>query len=151
MSLKTILHDFYDLTRLPLGIMAALAGLTTGMIVVLVEEEGESIFLPYQTQWHTINETNTLNYRAARTEDDERHLCPLQLDLIERCVRLWSNEGETVFSPFAGIGSEGFVSLKWNRKFVGTELKEEYYDCAIDNCNAAIEERELAKCQMSLF
>jgi DNA modification methylase len=87
----------------------------------------------------------------ARQEEDERHLCPLQLDLIERCVRLWSNSGETVFSPFAGIGSEGYVSLKHGRKFVGTELKKEYADCAEGNCKAAIEEMENAKCQTSLF
>lgn len=114
-------------------------------------DESESIYLPYQTTWMGIRETDTLNYRMARQNEDERHLCPLQLDLIERCVRLWSNPGETVFSPFAGIGSEGYVSLKWNRKFVGTELKPEYHACAINNCKNAISERELAKCQQSLF
>jgi DNA modification methylase len=66
-------------------------------------------------------------------------------------VRLWSNEGETVFSPFAGIGSEGYVSLKWNRNFVGTELKPEYADCAIGNCQGALDEMEASKCQTSLF
>lgn len=113
--------------------------------------ELDSFYLPYQTTWFKIQETNTLNFRMARQEEDERHLCPLQLDLIERCVRLWSNEGETVFSPFSGIGSEGYVSLKWNRNFVGTELKPEYAKCASDNCQAAIDEMEAAKCQMSLF
>jgi DNA modification methylase len=113
--------------------------------------EGESIYLSYQTCWHTIHETNTLNYRAARQEEDERHLCPLQLDLIERCVRLWSNTGETVFSPFAGIGSEGYVSLKFGRNFVGTELKKEYAECAENNCNEIIEEMENEKCQTKLF
>jgi len=114
-------------------------------------EENESIYLPYQTCWHTINETNTLNYRAARNKDDERHLCPLQLDLIERCVRLWSNEGETVFSPFMGVGSEGYIALKWDRKFVGCELKDEYYNCSNDNLKMAIQEKENDKCQTSLF
>lgn len=110
----------------------------------------DGIVLPYQTSWFDIKETNTLNYRMARQEEDERHLCPLQLDLIERCIRLWSNEGETVFSPFAGIGSEGYMSLKWNRNFVGTELKPEYWECANQNCKNAIDEMEAAKCQLSL-
>jgi DNA modification methylase len=110
----------------------------------------ESIVLPYHTAWYDIKETNTLNYRMARQDEDERHLCPLQLDLIERCVRLWSNEGETVFSPFAGIGSEGYVSLKWGRNFVGCELKPEYSECAEMNCRNALEELENAKSQMSL-
>lgn len=110
----------------------------------------DGFYLPYQTTWHDIRETNTLNYHMARSEQDERHLCPLQLDLIERCVRLWSNPGETVFSPFTGVGSEGYVSLKWNRNFVGTELKPEYFECAVQNCKNAIEEMENAKCQQSL-
>jgi DNA modification methylase len=114
----------------------------------LSKEEG--IYMPYQTAWFDILETDTLNYRMARQEEDERHLCPLQLDLIERCVRLWSNEGETVFSPFAGIGSEGYVSLKWKRNFIGTELKPEYADCANMNCQKALEELEAEKCQLSL-
>lgn len=113
---------------------------------------GEDCFyLPYQTVWNEIKETNTLNQRAARTEEDERHLCPLQLDLIERCVRLWSNEGETVFSPFAGIGSEGYISLKFNRNFVGTELKPEYSQLAEENCRQAIEEIQQSKLQQDLF
>lgn len=110
----------------------------------------DPFYMPYHTAWMGINETNTLNQRAARTEEDERHLCPLQLDLIERCVRLWSNEGETVFSPFTGIGSEGYMSLKHGRNFVGTELKSEYYDLAQTNCKQAIEEMETAKCQTEL-
>jgi DNA modification methylase len=118
---------------------------------IWITNETESFYLPYQTSWFDIKETNTLNYRAARQNEDERHLCPLQLDLIERCVRLWSNPGETVFSPFAGIGSEGYVSLKHNRNFEGVELKPEYAECAIKNCNEAIFEMEQKKCQMSLF
>jgi DNA modification methylase len=113
------------------------------------EEDG--MYLPYQTSWFDVCETDTLNYRMARSEEDERHLCPLQLDLIERCVRLWSNVGETVFSPFAGIGSEGYVSLNWDRNFVGTELKPQYHECAINNCQKAIDDKESAKCQLSLF
>jgi DNA modification methylase len=77
--------------------------------------------------WTDIRQTNVLNVRQARQQGDEKHICPLQLDLIERCVVLWSNPGETVFSPFAGIGSEGVVSLKLGRKFLGTELKTSYF------------------------
>ena len=69
-----------------------------------------------------------LNVRAAREEADERHLAPLQLGVIERAVKLWSNPGDLVLSPFAGIGSEGFVSLREGRRFVGTELKRSYFE-----------------------
>lgn len=101
--------------------------------------------------WYGIKETNTLNAALAREESDERHLCPLQLDLIERCVKLWSNPGETVFSPFAGIGSEGFVSLTFNRKFVGTELKRAYYERAKMNLETAIRDRQASGAQGDLF
>jgi hypothetical protein len=77
--------------------------------------------------WMDINQTNVLNVRAAKDANDEKHMCPLQLDLIERAIRLWSNPGEVVLSPFMGIGSEGVVSLKTDRKFVGVELKESYW------------------------
>ena len=77
--------------------------------------------------WMTIDQTDVLNVRMARDEKDERHLCPLQLDLIERLVKLWTNTGETVFSPFMGIGSEGYVSVQYGRKFIGTELKPSYF------------------------
>ncbi|MGH8527828.1 MAG: DNA methyltransferase, partial [Gammaproteobacteria bacterium] len=80
-----------------------------------------------------IRETNVLNVRVAREEKDERHLCPLQLDVIERCVKLWSNPGDLVLSPFAGIGSEGHVALKYNRRFVGVELKRSYFEVACRN------------------
>jgi len=81
--------------------------------------------------WMDINQTNVLNVRMARDQKDERHLCPLQLDLIERCVRLWTNAGDTVFSPFAGIGSEGWASMNAGRKFIGTELKPAYFRQAV--------------------
>lgn len=87
--------------------------------------------------WYNIRESDTLNAACARTEKDERHICPLQLETIERCVRLWTNPGETVFSPFAGIGSEGYVSLQKERKFVGIELKREYYQQAVANLGNA--------------
>ncbi len=80
--------------------------------------------------WYGIKETDTLNVAQARDERDERHICPLQLGTIERCVRLWSNRGEIVLSPFAGIGSEGYVALQHGRHFVGVELKRNYFDVA---------------------
>ncbi len=95
--------------------------------------------------WMDIDQTNVLNVKVAREDKDERHLCPLQLDLIERAVRLWSNPGDTVFSPFMGIGSEGWVSLKAGRRFVGSELKPAYYRQAIKNL------REAEASEASLF
>ena len=74
--------------------------------------------------WYGIHESDTLNVAEAREMDDERHICPLQLGTIERCIKLWSNPGETVLSPFAGIGSEGYVALQEGRKFIGIELKQ---------------------------
>jgi DNA modification methylase len=87
--------------------------------------------------WYSIRETDTLNTAAAREAADERHICPLQLPLIERCIRLWSNRGETVLSPFAGIGSEGYVALQHDRRFVGIELKPSYWKTAVGNLEAA--------------
>ena len=80
--------------------------------------------------WMDIDQGRTLNYRAARDNNDERHVCPLQLDVIERCVQLWTNPGDVVLSPFAGIGSEGVVSVQMGRKFVGFELKPSYFKFA---------------------
>ena len=77
--------------------------------------------------WMDTQETNVLNADAARQPQDEKHICPMPLDITERAVRLWSNAGDTVLSPFMGIGSEGVVSLKAGRKFLGTELKESYW------------------------
>lgn len=87
--------------------------------------------------WYGIRESDTLNAAAARESDDERHIAPLQLGTIERVVRLWSNRGETVLSPFAGIGSEGVVSVEHGRRFVGVELKPAYYRQAVRNIAAA--------------
>ena len=92
--------------------------------------------------WLGIRETDTLNERVAREAADERHVCPLQLPLIERCVRLWSNKGETVLSPFAGIGSEGVVAVRQGRRFVGCELKASYWKTACEYLAAA--EQQLA-------
>lgn len=86
--------------------------------------------------WYSIRETDTLNTAIAREDADERHICPLQLPLIERCVRLWSNRGETVLSPFAGIGSEGYVAIAQGREFVGIELKRSYWRTAVANLDA---------------
>lgn len=87
--------------------------------------------------WYGIKESDTLNVREGRDSDDERHIAPLQLGTIERCVRLWSNPGETVLSPFAGIGSEGYVSLKFGRRYVGIELKRSYFEAAKKNMERA--------------
>lgn len=78
--------------------------------------------------WYDINYSNTLQYRSAREEKDEKHICPLQLETISRALHLWSNEGDTILSPFAGIGSEGYEAIKLRRKFIGIELKHSYYD-----------------------
>lgn len=87
--------------------------------------------------WDDINQTDTLNFREGRDEDDERHICPLQLDVIHRCLQLWSNPGDIVWSPFGGIGSEGYMALKAGRKFIGAELKESYYNLALRNLEVA--------------
>lgn len=83
--------------------------------------------------WLDIKETNTLNVRVARENADERHICPLQLDFIERCVRLWSNPGELVFTPFGGIGSECYVAVQQGRRALGIELKPSYWQVAVNN------------------
>lgn len=90
--------------------------------------------------WMDINPSDTLQFRSAREHKDERHICPLQLEVIERAVRLWTNPGDTVFSPFTGIGSEGYVALKNGRKFLGAELKESYWKQAVANMAAAVQE-----------
>ena len=98
--------------------------------------------------WLDIKETDTLNVREGRGEDDTKHICPLQLGVIDRLVRLYSDPGEIVFSPFAGIGSEGYASLKRERRFYGCELKQEYYAAAVKNLDKAIASRQT---QMGLF
>lgn len=80
-----------------------------------------------EAAWSGIRETHTLNTARAKGEEDTKHICPLQLDVIDRCVRLFSDPGEIVFSPFAGIGSEGYVALKRGRRFYGCEIKDEYH------------------------
>lgn len=87
--------------------------------------------------WMDIRETDTLNVTEGRGEDDTKHICPLQLSVINRLVRLYSNPGEIVFSPFTGIGSEGFVALTLGRRFYGCELKDEYIEAARRNMERA--------------
>ena len=87
--------------------------------------------------WMDINPSNTLQFRSARESDDERHICPLQLEVIERAIDLWTNPGDLVYSPFAGIGSEGYVAIQKGRRFVGAELKRSYWDLACRNLASA--------------
>lgn len=87
--------------------------------------------------WDDINQTDTLNFREGRDSDDERHICPLQLDVIERCIQLWSNEGDVVWTPFMGIGSEVYMAVKMGRIGLGVELKPSYYDLAERNISQA--------------
>lgn len=87
--------------------------------------------------WMDINPSDTLQFRSAREHDDERHICPLQLEVIRRGVMLWTNPGDIVLSPFMGIGSEGYVSIEMQRRFIGVELKASYYAQAVANLAAA--------------
>jgi hypothetical protein len=98
--------------------------------------------------WDDINPSDTLQFRSAREDADERHICPLQLEVIRRALKLWSNPGDTVLSPFAGIGSEGYVALEEGRRFVGAELKESYYKQAVRNLKSAAKG---TKPQLGLF
>ena len=77
--------------------------------------------------WYDVDYSRTLQYRSGRDGNDEKHICPLQLDTIERIIHLYSNENEVVFSPFGGIGSEGFQAITMNRKSISIELKESYF------------------------
>lgn len=97
--------------------------------------------------WADINPNDTLQYASAREHDDERHICPLQLEVIRRALRLWSKPGDLVLSPFAGIGSEGYVALEQGRRFLGIELKRSYYEQACRNLEAAVAARK----QQELF
>ena len=97
--------------------------------------------------WFDIDQSNVLNYQVAKDNEDEKHICPLQLDVIARSIDLWTNPGEIVFSPFAGIGSEGYQALKQGRKFIGIELKESYWRLAQKHLAQA----ELLAAQPDLF
>ena len=93
--------------------------------------------------WWDIQQTNVLNAKIARSDMDEKHICPLQLDVIERIVELYSNEGETVFTPFMGIGSEAYQALKMRRKAIGFELKEKYFNQSVENCKQAADDSQI--------
>lgn len=84
--------------------------------------------------WMDINPSNTLQRTSAREEKDEKHICPLQLDVIKRGINLWTNPNDIVFTPFMGIGSEVYQALKMGRRGIGIELKESYYNQAVINC-----------------
>ena len=87
--------------------------------------------------WLDINQSKTLQKTSIRDEKDEKHICPLQLDVIERCIKLWTNEKDIVLTPFLGIGSEVYSAIKLNRYGVGIELKNSYYKQAVNNCKSA--------------
>lgn len=89
--------------------------------------------------WMDIRQSDTLQKKSAREEKDERHICPLQLEVIKRCIELWTNPNDIVLDPFAGIGSTNYVALRMNRRTVGIELKESYYKQAVANCTGAIQ------------
>ena len=94
--------------------------------------------------WDDIDQGRTLNRMPARDENDEKHMCPLQLDVIERCIHLWTNPNDLIFSPFTGIGSEGYCALRMGRRFIGAELKPQYWELACQNiADAAVEQKGL--------
>lgn len=92
--------------------------------------------------WDDIDQSRTLNKLPARDENDTKHMCPLQLDVIERCIHLWTNPGDLVFSPFTGIGSEGYCAIKMGRKFIGSELKPQYWELACKNIEEAKQDQK---------
>lgn len=93
--------------------------------------------------WDDIRQTNVLNVQQAREDRDEKHIAPLQLDVIERALELWTNPGDVVLSPFAGIGSEGYVSLQLERRFIGMELKRAYFDIMLRNLESVRGKKQL--------
>lgn len=93
--------------------------------------------------WWDINPSDTLNGKLAREDSDERHICPLQLSVIERCVELWTNPKDIVLDPFSGIGSTGYQSILMGRRYIGIELKESYYNLSVKNLQAAEAQKEL--------
>lgn len=113
-------------------------GLNTDPITKTPDEFPVHLWQQYASPvWMDINPSDTLQHESAREDNDERHICPLQLTVIRRAIEMWSNKGDTVFSPFMGIGSEGYVSIQEGRKFIGIELKKSYYDQAVLNLHSA--------------
>lgn len=96
--------------------------------------------------WFDIRRTDVLNARAARSDKDEKHICPLQLEVIRRAIQLWSNPNDVVLSPFGGIGSEPYVALEQKRRAIAVELKPEYYNTMVENCKSVSDTS-----QMTLF
>lgn len=90
--------------------------------------------------WMDIRQSDTLQKKSARAEEDERHICPLQLEVIKRCICLWTNPGDIVLDPFAGIGSTDYMALRLDRRAIGVELKDSYYQQAVLNCEMAMNE-----------
>jgi hypothetical protein len=116
--------------------------------IVLVQQDDGGFIATYNNgNWKGISESDVLNVRQARETDDERHLCPLQLGVIERAIKLWSAPGELVYSPFAGVGSEGSEAVRLGRKFVGGELKRSYWETACSNLKRSEREKGI----VSLF
>ena len=102
--------------------------------------------------WMDIRQSDTLQKKSAREDKDERHICPLQLEVIQRCIELWTNPNDIVLDPFAGIGSVPYTAVKMGRRGIGVELKESYYNQAVNNLEIAVK-GDVMKCpvgQMSL-
>lgn len=95
--------------------------------------------------WRDINPSDTLQFRNAKSDKDERHICPLQLSVIHRGLQMWSNPGDVILSPFSGICSEGYEAIKMGRKFIGVELKESYYKIGFSNIKNVKEEKRIGK------
>jgi hypothetical protein len=123
-------------------------GLSTEIIDNPTDRDSIEIWQRYASPcWLDINPSKTLQAKSARADEDERHIAPLQLQVIERALQLWSNPNDLVFSPFTGIGSEGYVALEMGRRFVGAELKESYYQQSKLNLEIAANKKN----QLSLF
>ena len=134
-----------------LGGVAAARAKTQGEL--LLGHATLEVISPTKQMWNQFRErqydgrlalpNDTLQYASAREHDDERHICPLQLEVIRRGIRLWTKPGDVVLSPFTGIGSEGYVAVQMGRKFVGAELKASYYRQAVANLQNAIKQGDL--------
>jgi DNA modification methylase len=123
-------------------------GLPTETIENPTDRDSINIWQRYASPvWMDVDQSRTLQHRSARADEDERHICPTQLDVIERAMQLWSNPGDVVLSPFCGIGTEGYVALEMGRKYIGVELKDSYYEQAKLNLEIAASKKN----QLSLF